>query len=530
MLFEGFSVANEKPNVETFINPIIMQLKKLEYGIDLLIENVMLNRKFFLIAGVFDKPAKSMFLNIMSCNGEYGCHICEQPGETFKGKKCSVTFDKQAKGSRHIYKFNKSNPKGPLRTEESYQTALKKATVDNHSKGIKGISLLSCLKYYKPISSTCIDFMHSLLEGAIKNLLCYWFDSEFSTSAYSLRKYMQEIDNRLLSITPPKFVPRTPRSIYCFNLWHAHEYLSFIIYYSLAVFRDIMQANYYSNLKKLILFMEIILSPSINKNDLRKAETVVFEFVEELQELYPPSIMLSGVHEMLHLVDCTFRFGPLNTINCFQYEELNRKLIGFIHGYDLIGEELIKIFSTAQVLGEFSNSVKNNALKEYIQEKLIFKTSNRKRLNYSNDIKPVDKPTKSFSPQYIKLFTNYAKKNIKELSVFEKVSFNGIVFTSEKLKTKRCDSAFVNKNNEYGLIQSFIIEDKTVYVIAKRLVSMFNAYSFHKYPELRTTIYACHLSNQLFIEKLTNIRKVVLIKTSDNNIFVSLFNSSHLFS
>ena len=160
-MFKGLSVGNEKPEIHTFLNPILIQLKDLEYGFDLSIDNILEKRKFFLIAGVFDKPAKVLVLNIKSSNGFYGCHVCEQPGETFKGKKGNVTSDKEAKGCRHIYKFIKSNPKGPLRTQKSYDDALKKATADSHYKGIKGISLLSCLKYYKPISSTCIDFMHS---------------------------------------------------------------------------------------------------------------------------------------------------------------------------------------------------------------------------------------------------------------------------------------------------------------------------------------------------------------------------------
>jgi hypothetical protein len=78
--------------------------------------------------------------------------------------------------------------------------------------------------------------------------------------------------------------------------------------------------------------------------------------------LYPKSIMLSGVHEMLHLVDCTITFGPLNSINCFPFEELNRKIMSFTHGHDLIGEELYKIYSTLRILLKYvySGKIKNS--------------------------------------------------------------------------------------------------------------------------------------------------------------------------
>ena len=57
-------------------------------------------------------------------------------------------------------------------------------------------------------------------------------------------------------------------------------------------------------------------SSTINIDDLNIIESILFDFVEKVQNLYPNIIMLSGLHEMLHLVDCTFKFGPLNSINC----------------------------------------------------------------------------------------------------------------------------------------------------------------------------------------------------------------------
>jgi hypothetical protein len=106
--------------------------------------------------------------------------------------------------------------------------------------------------------------MHSLCEGVIKNLFNYWFEAGDFLGEHSLRNFMQEIDRRLLGIQPPKFVPYTPRSIYAHNLWHAHEYLAFILYYALPVFKNIMKEEHYSNLQKLVVFVEAILSPVIN--------------------------------------------------------------------------------------------------------------------------------------------------------------------------------------------------------------------------------------------------------------------------
>ncbi len=95
-----------------------------------------------------------------------------------------------------------------------------------------------------------------------------------------------------------------------------------------------MPLKFYQHLKKFVLFIETILSSRINVRNLKSVEVVLIEFVKEMPELYSKNIMLSGAHELLHLTHCTLEFGPLNSVNCFQYEELNRKLMRFLHGTD----------------------------------------------------------------------------------------------------------------------------------------------------------------------------------------------------
>lgn len=41
------------------------------------------NTKFFVIAAVYDKPARADILNLISCNGFYGCLKCKEKGATF---------------------------------------------------------------------------------------------------------------------------------------------------------------------------------------------------------------------------------------------------------------------------------------------------------------------------------------------------------------------------------------------------------------------------------------------------------------
>ena len=64
------------------------------------------------------------------------------------------------------------------------------------------------------------------------------------------------------------------------------------------------------------------------------------------------------MHELLHIVDCTISFGPMNYTNCFQYEEINRKEVNLINSFDLVGVEFLLNFSILQTLQTFCKSCK----------------------------------------------------------------------------------------------------------------------------------------------------------------------------
>ena len=92
---------------------------------------------------------------------------------------------------------------------------------------------------------------------------------------------MQLIDVKIINITPPKYVPKAPRSIYSWKQWRAHEYLSFILFYSLPVFIDIMfETTHFEHLIKLVTIMEIILSREIKISDLDFAKKLINNVVE----------------------------------------------------------------------------------------------------------------------------------------------------------------------------------------------------------------------------------------------------------
>jgi hypothetical protein len=276
--------------------------------------------------------------------------------------------------------FNEEEPDGPARTKESYayDSSVGSDLVD--SNGVWGRCVLSQLSMYHPIENTNIDCMHSILEGVMKRFFKIWFEDPLQDNKCSLKSHMNLINKRLLSIRPPSYIPRAPRSVHTWHMWKAHEFLGFYL--------NLMEKSFFNNLTKFVVSMQILLSKKVEKFKLEQVQLILTDFVRETQHLYGRSVMLTGLHELLHLVKCSFDFGPLNAVNSFQFEEINRKITKFIKGRDLMGEEFLKIFTIYQSLELLrEKNVKNKELSDFLDEYGQFKTSNRKKLN-------TNKPTK----------------------------------------------------------------------------------------------------------------------------------------
>ncbi|CAF1043166.1 unnamed protein product [Brachionus calyciflorus] len=295
----SLTLSNGKPNLNIILDKLKSDLKELELGINVL-ENEFLIVKFYVIAGVFDKPARSSILCINSTNGYHSCLKCIQPGKRVNTER----------GSVHTFPFDQLDPEGPKRTCENYTLHLNECLKSGKMcYGIKDKSILNELKYYNGVLNTSIDAMHSVFLGVCKKFFEYWISHPISKPC-SLKNKISEIDTRTQKITPPSFLKSSARLVSKWRKWRAHDFMNFMLHYSLIVFNGLMNFEYYQNLKLFIVSLECLFSPRIEIENLKKVRNVLHKFVSELSALYDERIMLSGVHELLHLVKIHYILAP----------------------------------------------------------------------------------------------------------------------------------------------------------------------------------------------------------------------------
>jgi hypothetical protein len=302
------------------------------------------------------------------------------------------------------------------------------------------------------------------------------------------------------------------------------------LYFSLAVLSEALPSEYYQHLVKLVIFMENILCESIELCSMNTVEEIIREYVKEIGTLYGQEAMLSGEHELLHLVDMTRDFSPLNNVNCFQFEELNRKSVRFIHGTDLNGEELIKIFSAAQLLYHYTRHARNDKIKEFILRNLSFKSSNKKKRNINiKDRVIIKSKIEITSEQDVLSFLRNFYRGLSEIKSCIKLQFNGIPYDFYLCMTKRSDACILTSSGEYALVEKFILIGDNVYVIVRIFVEMMCPFYALDFPEFTSKVKVCNLTDKIKVFSLKEIEKVVGVKINERRLIISSFSMTHLF-
>ncbi|CAG5075417.1 Protein of unknown function [Cotesia congregata] len=237
----------------------------------------------------------------------------------------------------HIYRYT---PDPEIRTTRQ-SVAFAEIALNNNSThmGVEGPCALSKLM---PdfITGTAIDQMHCVSGGVVKKLLSLWFDSSNRGKPYSLVDASDIINNRLISIKPPSFVHRMPRSTEDLLHWKASELKNWFFYYVLPVMNGVMQLVYYEHFSLFVAGISLLNSDSIPNIDVNVASNILHKFVSEFE-----------------------------ANDCFRYEDLNGQYLNVINGTRLIDSQIVRSHNQQLKLQKFVDELPEGKIKDFCSYK-----------------------------------------------------------------------------------------------------------------------------------------------------------------
>lgn len=202
----------------------------------------------------------------------------------------------------------------PLRTDKSFRDR-------EHPNHHKGDSIIEMLPIDMVADFPSSDPLHLLELGVMKKSLLKWingekgFEDKWSKEETMLISTELQKTNREL----PSEIHRSVRSLKEIAFWKGSEFRTVLLYIGMVAFRDHLRKDIYDHFMLLVCSV-IICSNDVYREYLPKAREMFNEYIEDQILLYGEHSLTSVVHYLIHVVDDVERFGSLNGISTYEFE------------------------------------------------------------------------------------------------------------------------------------------------------------------------------------------------------------------
>nr|XP_055062963.1 uncharacterized protein LOC129446026 [Misgurnus anguillicaudatus] len=452
VLLCGLWFGDEKPHMTTFLKPFVDECVKLEdSGFTWEKEKgVFINTKVIPLVLVSDSVARPLLQNIKQFNGEYGCSYCLHKGKLVE----------KGRGSTRVYPFHQNlDLRNQEQTNEFVENALESG---QPAFGVKGPSVLCRLPSFDVIEGCVPDYMHSVLLGVARTVTGLWLNSENHEKHWYIGRSRHLIDELLLKIKPPCNVPRVPRSVTLRKFWKAHEWYMWLFYYSLPVLKGILPEPLLNHWSKLVKGVSLLLGENITREQITESESLLTDFVKDMEVYYGETNMSYNVHLCLHLPRSVVNWGPLWAHSAFVFESYNAKLLDMIKSTQGVALQIVKTFWLQKALPFYGQTIMQDASNEC---KEIFEILTRpkqlKHVTRTCDITALDRPKVRIlgRDDYIAL-SRYRVQRAR-VKYFQRIVANGEVIHSEDYSCVFKRNSFTVMLNDddqnFFSIKSFVI-------------------------------------------------------------------------
>ncbi|XP_044597182.1 uncharacterized protein LOC123273770 [Cotesia glomerata] len=487
-----------------YLRPFTDEAKKLlDKGFTYLYKGQIYRKRVVTLMGVCDSVARPLVQCVKQFNGEYGCGLCLHPG-----KRVS-----KGNGFTRAYPIVNGNFFGEgLRTHNQTLTHAKKKNVEDR-KGVKKLSILCEIPNYNIIYNLDVDWMHCVGLGVVRQFADLWFSSLNKDEKFYFGDILESANSFITSFLPTSYFSRTPRPLTDRTHWKAHEWIIFLLAYSLPLLKIYFSKTYVDHWALLVDGISILIKRSIMKSELTYANQCLQKFVQGVQELYGEKFMSFNVHLLTHLAISVENWGPLWTHSAFIYEDFNQTLENCVKSPNGVIIQICDSFRLKCVIDRLYNLCKNdlsyqqkNYLDRLMNYKLVknntvkeCKILGRKTLMKSLSMDQllalrrlnivVDSNTHIFTYARCKIHreivTSAKYKREKKRINFNVMLTNGKIFEIQhflNLKTRSGEDNYligyyyVIKNNESFIhgrkLSHFIVLDKKIPILAAVKVEM----------------------------------------------------------
>ncbi|XP_031350483.1 uncharacterized protein LOC116176145 isoform X1 [Photinus pyralis] len=452
-LFCGVS----KPSpLETFLESFIHDLK------DLLLNGLMHHTQFYDIevhSFICDAPARAYIKRVKGHGGYSSCDRCTEYG-TLVNKRVVLRHTNASKRTDTSF-FNQED--------------------EEHHLGVSPLTSLGI----GMVSQFPLDYMHAACLGVMRKLLNSWVSGSLRVRLQS--RLVNNLSQKLLSLQ--EFVPieinRKPRSIKELAHWKATEYRTFLLYLGPVVLKDIVKVSVYEHFLLFHCSLVILCSPILCQQlGTNLAKQFLETFTSHSEKLYGLEFLSYNVHIVSHLSDDANRYGHLDNISAFGYENFLGQLKRLIRS------------SNNPLTQAYNRIIESNFVEDH---EVSCKTISR--LLYNHKLGPV-------LPAY------------KDFEQFKK--FEGEKFILSVYQYSHANCYCLTNTNEVIQVHNLLNKKNEIFIIGKMFTKYDAAYTYPVDSKKFFHISFVHSLSELKVWNLTDIKSKCFVFPYTQHIFVCL--------
>jgi hypothetical protein len=247
-----------------------------------------------VICFICDAPARAYIKQIKTHTGYYACERCTEKGDYIGGKVAYQSTD------------------ASKRTDEDFSLMKYEGHQLNRSPLLElNVGL---------VSGCVLDSMHLVHLGVARRLLNYWIRGPKAVRLSAVQ--VGVISAKLVSLRqyiPCEFM-RKPRPLQEINKWKASDMRQFLLYTGLSVLKHELEDKYYTNFLNLSAAVFMLSSPALLEHYSDYCGSLLKYFVNECSKLYGPEFIVYNVHSLVHIADDAKKYGCLENISSFPFE------------------------------------------------------------------------------------------------------------------------------------------------------------------------------------------------------------------
>ena len=367
------------------------------------------------------------------------------------------------RGHTHTYPFNIKSYNGhhELRTNESFTENAKEAecTPGKNVFGVKGLTWFSFLPWFDMVRGVAVDYMHCITLGIVKMIMSLWFDKSYKNEIFSIASEIGKVERRLISIKPPSYITRLPRSLSEVSHFKATEFKNFLLFYSLPCLYGILPDDMFHHFSLLVYSIFLLLQENITPSDILACKRMLLEFVINIPVFYGERYMTSNVHLLLHLTDKVEDLGPLWASSCFYFEDFNGQLRRLFHGTQHVERQIAFAVCVHQQLPSMSSCLQYGTS----ERELFYKLSEKKSQTITEEICEGISVVGAFTNQNDCLNEDFnhavflAIGPFSNYQMFKRAQINRQIVHSKKYHAvTRRDNTIVKYNDSFGQVEIFL--------------------------------------------------------------------------